>query len=137
MNKKSGSGSGLFLMEMIVVVFFFIICASFCIMIFVKANNMSRMAKDTNQSVLFAESIAEVWKAKGDEGLTEVLKALDEGNGYYRVFRDENWEQADQEHAAYAARVHLTEADSIEDAEITVEKGGTEIYQLQVSRYQP
>ena len=52
MNRKSGSGSGPFLMEMLVVVGFFIICASICIMVFVKSDNISRESRDINQAVL-------------------------------------------------------------------------------------
>ena len=52
MNRKSGSGSGPFLMEMLVVVGFFIICASICVLVFVKADNISKDARDINQAVL-------------------------------------------------------------------------------------
>lgn len=68
-NRKNSSGAGLFLMEMIMAVFFFILCASTCIMVFVKADGMSRTARDINRSVVEAESIAEVWKLRGAEGL--------------------------------------------------------------------
>ena len=63
--------SGIFMMEMIMVVFFFILCASICILVFVKADRMSRDAADLNQSVLIAQSVAEVWKLEGTEGLKQ------------------------------------------------------------------
>lgn len=63
MNRKSGSGSGPFLMEILVVVGFFIICASICVLVFVKADNISRDARDMNQAVLKAQSVAEGLKA--------------------------------------------------------------------------
>ena len=44
MNRRSGSGSGIFLMEMMVVVFFFMLCASTCILAFAKSDRMSRLA---------------------------------------------------------------------------------------------
>ena len=49
--------SGIFMMEMIMVVFFFILCASICILVFVKADRMSRDAADLNQSVLDRKSV--------------------------------------------------------------------------------
>ena len=52
--------SGIFMMEMIIVVFFFILCSSVCILVFVKGDRMSRDAADLNQSVLIAQSVAEV-----------------------------------------------------------------------------
>lgn len=63
--------SGIFMMEMIMVVFFFILCASVCILVFVKGDRMSRDAADLNQSVLIAQSVAEVWKLEGPEGLKQ------------------------------------------------------------------
>ena len=63
--------SGIFMMEMIMVVFFFILCSSVCILVFVKGDRMSRDAADLNQSVLIAQSVAEVWKLEGPEGLKQ------------------------------------------------------------------
>ena len=74
LNGKGGSGSGLFLMEMIVVVFFFVLCASQCILAFATSERMSRQGRNLNQAVTMAESIVEVWKAEGVDGLTGRLK---------------------------------------------------------------
>ncbi|MCI8659005.1 MAG: hypothetical protein HFG54_01985 [Lachnospiraceae bacterium] len=70
---KGSSGSGLFLMEMIVVVFFFVICASQCILAFATSERMSRQGQDLNQAVTMAESIVEVWKTEGVDGLVNRL----------------------------------------------------------------
>lgn len=67
MNRKHPSG--VFMMEMIAVVFFFIVCAAICIKTFVKADFMSRGAAELNQGVLIAQSVAEVWKGEGTAGL--------------------------------------------------------------------
>lgn len=75
MNRKSNSGTGMFLMEMMVVVFFFILCASICILAFVRADRMSRRAMERNHAVSAAESMAEVWKLEGIEGLSERMDA--------------------------------------------------------------
>ena len=50
-------------MEMLVVVGFFIICASICVLVFVKADYISKDARDINQAVLKAQSLAEELKA--------------------------------------------------------------------------
>ena len=76
MNRKQNSGSGIFLMEMIVVVFFFIICAAVCMLAFAKADHMSRLAADRNQAVLAAQCMAEVWKLEGMDGLEELEARL-------------------------------------------------------------
>lgn len=77
-NRRSGSGSGPFLMEMLVVVGFFILCSAVCISVFVKADRISREARDMNQAVLMAESLAEsiktgqaILRAQGVEAVQE------------------------------------------------------------------
>lgn len=62
MNRRSGSGSGIFLMEMMVVVFFFMLCASTCILAFAKSDRMSRLAWERDHAVSAAQSEAELWK---------------------------------------------------------------------------
>ena len=69
MESKRDSGTAMFLMEIIAVVCFFLLCAGVCILAFVKANHLSRLAKDVNYASLAAESVAEVWKAQDMEGL--------------------------------------------------------------------
>lgn len=63
MNRRSGSGSGPFLMEMLVVVGFFILCASICVSVFAKADRLSRDADRLNHAVLGAQSVTEEIKA--------------------------------------------------------------------------
>lgn len=63
MNKKSGSGSGPFLMEMLAAVGFFIVCASICVSVFARADRMSRQAMDLNQGVLAAQTVVEEFRS--------------------------------------------------------------------------
>lgn len=70
---RGKSGSGTFLMEMILAVFFFIICVSICMLAFAKSDHMSRTARKRNQAVLAAESTAEIWKVSGTNGLEEQM----------------------------------------------------------------
>lgn len=72
MNKQQSSGTGSFLMELMMVICFFILCASICMLAFAKADHLSRLAADRNRAVLAAESIAEVWKLEGLEGALEL-----------------------------------------------------------------
>lgn len=53
------------MLEMIMAVFFFLLCSGICVMAFVKADRMSHLAQDTNQAVMIAESMAETWKVGG------------------------------------------------------------------------
>ena len=49
-------------MEMMVVVFFFMLCASTCILAFAKSDRMSRLAWERDHAVSAAQSEAELWK---------------------------------------------------------------------------
>ena len=102
MSKKSGSGSGPFLMEMLVVVGFFIICASICVMVLAKADSMSRRARDMNQAALKAQSLAEsmkagqepAWSSEAPEEASLVLpEGLKEGQELRYLYWDRSWEE--------------------------------------------
>lgn len=82
MNGRRGSGSGPFLMEMILVTGFFIICAALCVTVFARADSMSRRARDINQAVLAAETLAEEIKAGETERLGDGLPLAD--RDYYK-----------------------------------------------------
>lgn len=72
-SRKRTSGSGPFLMEMILVTGFFIICASICVLVFARANRLSQRASDINQAVLEAQSLAEEMKAGADLDLGTLI----------------------------------------------------------------
>jgi len=144
MNRKSGSGTAMFMMEMIMVVFFFILCASTCILIFVKGNQMSSLANDTNRGVVGAESIAEVWKAEGAGGLEEHMAAVlvaDTGTSLtYEIFWNADWKVAKQSDAAsYRGRAILDTADrnGLCEAVITIDRIHDEelLFELQTKKY--
>ncbi|WP_124067576.1 hypothetical protein [Clostridium sp. E02] len=125
---------GVFLMEMAVVVLFFILCAAVCIQTFVKAEVLSRQAVQLNQSVLIAESTAEVWKQGGGNRLLELFKAESEPdhNGYTSFF-DKNGSTCVKEMAVYVAYTNMV---SSSQAEITVKKDEKTLYSFTVYRHE-
>lgn len=157
MNRKSGSGSGIFLMEMIVAVFFFMLCASTCILAFAKSDKMSRLASERNHAVSAAQSVAEIWKIEGAEGLAERMYAcrIPEGpttgdgnvtkDGGYRIYWDGDWqpvdasaETAQPDHRYTAELFESGDGDGMMNLQIHVlEDGdhGQELFGLEVSRY--
>ncbi len=150
MNSKKRSGSGIFLMEMIMVCGFFLLCAAVCIQVFLRADSMSRLAREKNQAILAAESLADTWKAYGLEGLAPVFQrpANDEvvtgGAAQSEVaeqppssqeqclviYWDENWERIkeDRKEGCYAAVLSQEEektpdgAGSMESLTIEIER---------------
>jgi hypothetical protein len=133
MNRKHPSG--VFMMEMIAVVFFFILCAGICIKTFVKADFMSREAADLNQGVLIAQSVAEVWKAEGPEGLENRFQAYgqeDGADGYVMGF-DKSGNPCGIEKAVFDVKADIAVPGH---AEVTVSKNGKRIFTLTVTRHE-
>lgn len=133
MNRKNRSN--VMMMEMIVAVFFFLLCASVCIQAFVKADLLSKKAADLNESVLIAQSTAEIWKAEGDAGLTNRLNGLKQDSPVetYTLLFDKKGNTADQLHAVYYGEVKSI---SELEAQVTVSKAGKTLYTLAVSRHE-
>ncbi len=134
MNRKSGSGSGPFLMEMLAVVGFFIICASVCVSVFAAADRLSRKADHLNHAVLGAQSLIEELKAgKAEEEL--------------HVLWDKDWKEYTQKEAAASGAVLAYEAEisvemdgSMKQIRVDVkerDKGKAVIYSLKGSEYEP
>ena len=67
MSRNRGSGSGPFLMEMVIAAGFFMLCVAVCLSAFVKADRISKNARDINHAVLAAESLTEEIKAGNTE----------------------------------------------------------------------
>ena len=136
MKNKRDSGTALFLMEMIAVVCFFILCASVCILVFVRANNLSRLAKDTNQASLAAESVAEIWKAEAEDGLAARFHMSRDGDAGV-IYWDSQWNVTEEEIlTGYAAIVNLETKEHTEEAQIQIlrSEDKTELFLLTVKR---
>ncbi len=65
MMKKSRSS--LFLMELIVVIFFFSLTAAVCLQIFVKAHTLGEKTKNLNNAVLLAQNTGELFYEYGED----------------------------------------------------------------------
>ena len=127
MGERKNSGTAMFLMEMIMVVGFFIICACICIQVFARANTLSRLAEDTNHAVIAAENMAESWKA-GERSGTESTEPQ---------YFDRNWQEpADPSQAAFAAELQTEDGDGMQEARITVTRlrDQRELIQIRVGR---
>lgn len=132
MNRKSHSG--VFLMEMIGVVFFFLLCAGICTRIFVKADLMSREATDLNRAVLIAQSSGEVYKERGNEGLKEFffLQEDAKADSYLMKF-DKNGDAITSGQAVFVAEADFQEEDEMI---LAIKKGEKVLYSLTVKRHE-
>lgn len=133
MNRKNHSG--IFMMEMIAVVLFFILCAVICIQTFVKADIISRKASDLNQCVRITQSVAEIWKADGQEGLKEQFPSgmTEDNTESYLMGFDRNGSPCEIGEAVFDVKAQFT--DSVQ-AEISVSREENTVYSLKVSRHE-
>lgn len=68
------SKSALFLMELIIVIFFFALTSAVCLQVFVKAHSVSENTKDLNEAILWADNAAEIFFEFGDD--EEMVKGM-------------------------------------------------------------
>lgn len=67
------SKSALFLMELIIVIFFFALTSAVCLQVFVKAHVVSERTKNMNEAVLWADNASEIFYEYGED--VEKVKA--------------------------------------------------------------
>ena len=129
MNKRSGSGSGIFLMEMMVVVFFFMLCASTCILAFAKSDRMSRLAWERDHAVSAAQSVAEIWKLSEEQQ-----------EGEQSLYWIADWEETENKsEAVYTGSLTETsKEDGIQNLQIVIREAGEdgeELFALDAAKY--
>ncbi|MBN7773394.1 hypothetical protein [Clostridium aminobutyricum] len=150
MRNRNYAKSQLFLMEFIVVILFFALCASICISAFVKADNMSRESKELNHALILAQSAAETIKGVevGDvDRLSDItgLHKVKENmyRGYYsknfKIIEDSEGNISDSEDMIYVMEVKLAMENKMLTAEIMVRNKNAQnsVCELEVKKYLP
>ena len=132
MNKRSKST--LFLMEQLIVVAVFAICAAACVRILVASYMMATDSRDMRNAIHVAESGAECYKAvAGDLEKTAGIMggSVSDNNGNYQatMFYDKSWQPSDESAAAYALRLVSSAGASepLSSTDLSVEKKTGEI----------
>ncbi|MDR1589155.1 MAG: hypothetical protein LBS51_03070 [Oscillospiraceae bacterium] len=134
--KKSGTKTGLFLLELVIALLLFAFCAAICVQIFVGAKFRTRESEALSKSAFLASSAAELYKAYGGDldamqdayGKSHALSLYD---GLLNVFYDERWEETinpvfDSQFGGRAAYILTVEDIGGAEARITVsERGGS------------
>ncbi len=93
MSNTTGSKSGLFLLELMAVIFFFSISAAICLQMFVYASNTAENAENLSYATLAARSVAECYQAtEGDlEQVAEVLRCFTQED-ILQIGYDSQWQ---------------------------------------------
>ena len=109
MNRRSRST--LFLMEQLIVITIFALCASVCVRIFVGSSLMANETRDNNHALVAAKNGAECYKVYRDPGkvaavLTGHEHAIDASSAPYSVvYYDTGWRVCSSAEAAYVMRL--------------------------------
>jgi len=129
------SRSTLFLMEQLIVILIFSVCAAACVKTFVGAYLMTVGSKDKNGAVLLAESSAECFKATSGD-LTAAASILGGGVSdemdLMTAYYDNKWRTCAEEEAEYILTIdaNVSSDDMIALGEITVTKHGGKLISL-------
>ena len=95
----------LFLMEQLVVITVFAICAAVCAAIFAASYITAHDARDLNYALIAAKNGAETYKAAGNlEETAEILKGQVDSQGSMIVYFDGDWRASGETGAEYALR---------------------------------
>lgn len=101
-NEKKLSSANLFLIELIIIITFFIISLTIIVSIFTKANSLTLESTALNSSSLLMQTNAEQYKLMSYDDLNASTETF-----YY----DKNWQSSSKEDAYYKILVEI----SIED----------------------
>ena len=105
MKNNNASKSSLFLIELILSIFFFIVAMAICLQLFVKAHNLSNDTISMNHAVLWTQNLAEIFlgnngnysevKSLYSESDCISLTELDSKNNLLLLF-DKDWESVNE-----------------------------------------
>ena len=126
------------LMELTLMLILFAVTAAMCLQAFVLSDRMSRQAEQRDRAVLWAETLAETWKAMDGELMQgESLYEENESGDGWTVRLDDGWSRTeDAGSAVYEAELREEPGDGLlKRARITVREldGGRCIYELETA----
>ena len=139
MKRKKQAGSSLFLMELILVLFFFLLTSAVCIRVFAKAYFISRSSLELSHAQSLCASAAEVFS--GTDGSPEAfLEKFPDGRiagqGFQRFF-DKDFLSCEEAEAVYTLIVEQQEKTSDTRSAVIRFFRETEIYSLTVRHHIP
>ena len=133
MKKNSGKGSRLFLIEFLIVLFFFLIISTVCLQLFVKAHLITRRSEALSHAQAAAASVAALIESGNDTPEKAASYFPEASIAYSSDFRT-----CTPEKAAYTLKVLMTENGQEVLSDITVtEKDHSVLYELSVSFHRP
>ena len=134
-TQQPSKKSSLFLMELIIVLFFFALCSAVCVNIFAKAKLLNEQSYELNKSIIAAQNAAQCFKAANSDiyKLADLLNGTTEDNAV-KIGYDKNWQNTEITNAVYIININIEKNKSnLDTADITVSKADKMIYSLEVN----
>lgn len=144
------SKSSLFLMELVISILFFSIASAVCIQLFVKAHLLNVRTQEQNQTVVWSQNLAELWRAyEGDPLLIyDQLRAdyaCEDSSVYLTnlppyaliLYFNEDWEFSDRDitYQVVLSGTTYDEESRLISSNIKVSKGEELLYSLPLSHH--
>jgi len=131
------SRTTLFLIEKLIVIVVFALCASACVEIFAESFIMANDSRNMNNALVAAKNGAERFRANEDLSVTAAAlggRFYDAGNGSAVVYYDEDWHTSGESGAAFAMRLSRIEGEPSYICWLSVEKiDGEEILSFTIA----
>ena len=136
MRQKS-NGTHLILMELMMVLFFFAICGSILLQVFVKAHNISAKAREMTETKNYVTQAAELIEAGAYDikDFQEYFTQIDGKAGDYQCYFDQDWNEIKKTKARYHMTIKLERQPAKVLGKITMWRENQQIYQLDILRY--
>ncbi|MGL4546688.1 hypothetical protein [Eubacterium aggregans] len=141
-HRYATSKNSLFLMELIIAIFFFVLASGVCIQIFVKAHVLSTDTQRTQLAVNESSSAADIIRANPGDATATLLQNLPGATlfeGAVECSYDVQGQTCAPADADIQMRILLSQAEGMITGEIVVTQTATQesLYTLQVKRYIP
>lgn len=140
MRNRTKSKTSLFLMELVIAIMFFSVCAALCMQMFVKAHMLGIKTRELNHAVAISQGFAEVMR--GTDGSLEAIleyypMAVSDNDSFFEVYYDKNFAPCDYTDAAYVGDVTVLPNGAIQNIVIRVVRLSDyeEIYTLNATKY--
>ena len=101
MAKTSGKTNS-FLLEMILMILFFSVSAAVILQLFASSHNIQKQSSSKNEALLYAQTLAEEFKASGQNLLARTSEQTEER------YLDENWQETGKDNAVYTAQIKIS-----------------------------
>lgn len=136
--KQKSKGTHLILIELMFALFFFAICGSVLMQVFVKAHNTSVKAEELTETKNYVTQAAELIEAGTyeREEFQQYFPLIEGNDGSYQCYFNKEWKQVSGENAIYEMKIILLKKGLHTSGEIEMLKEKKKIYHLNIERHE-